>query len=83
MENQHFEVVMSLMTHHIKGNKRDSQQLKDALDILHTIFFMLEQIEVGKKREGLLNYIGSDEFQRIHACIDSNKLKLFKIISSL
>lgn len=83
MEKQQFEVVMSLMAHHINDNRRDSQELKDALDILHTIFFMLEQIEVGKKREGVLNYVGSDEFHRVHACIDAHKLRLFKIIASL
>lgn len=83
MEKQNYEVVMSLMAHHIKDNKRDSDELKQALDILHTIFFMLEQIEVGKNRDGVLNYIGSDEFQRVHACIDSSKLRLFKIIANL
>lgn len=83
MEKEQFEVVMSLMTHHIKDNKRDSDELKQALDILHTIFFMLEQIEVGKKMCGILNYVGSDEFHRVHACIDSNKLRLFKIIANL
>jgi len=74
---------MSLMAHHIKDNKRDSDELKEALDKLHTIFFMLEQIEVGKKREGVLKYVGSDEFHQVHACIDSSKLRLFKIIASL
>lgn len=83
MEKQQFEVSMSLMAHHINDNRRDSQELKEALDILHTIFFMLEQIDVGKKSEGILNYVGSDEFHKIHACIDSSKLRLFKIIASL
>jgi hypothetical protein len=83
MEKQNYEVVMSLMAYHIKDNKRDSRELKEALDILHTIFFMLEQIDVGIKRDGALNYIGSDEFHQVHSCIDVKKLKLFKIIASL
>lgn len=83
MEKQNYEVVMSLMAFHMKDNKRNSDELKQALDIIHTIFFMLEQIEVGKNREGVLNYIASDEFQRVRACIDSSKLKLFKIIATI
>lgn len=83
MEKKNYEVVMSLMAFHMKDNKRNSNELKQALDILHTIFFMLEQIEEGKKRDGIFNYVGSDEFHRVHACIDSSKLRLFQIIASL
>ena len=83
MEKEKLEVIMSLMTHHIKGNRANAEELMEALDILHTIFFMREQIEVGKNRDGILNYIGSDEFHQVHACIDASKVRLFKIIASI
>jgi hypothetical protein len=82
MEKENFEVVTSLMTHHIKGNRANAEELKVALDILHTIFFMREQIEVGIKREGI-SYIGSDDFHVVCRTIDANKVKLIKIIASI
>lgn len=82
MEKQQFEVSMSLIMHHIKDKRASSEELKEVLDILHTIFFMRDQIELGIKREGI-DYIGTDDFHRVHRCIDANKVKLFKIIASI
>jgi hypothetical protein len=82
MEKENFEVAVSLMTHHIKDKRASSEELKESLNILHTIFFMRDQIELGIKREGI-DYISTDDFNRVHRCIDANKVKLFKIIASL
>ncbi len=82
MEKENFEVAVSLMTHHIKDKRASSEELKESLNILHTIFFMRDQIELGIKREGI-DYISTDDFHRVHRCIDANKVKLFKIIASI
>ena len=82
MEKQHFEVVMSLMTFHIKDNNANAEELKESLDVLNTIFFMREQIDKGIKRKDI-SYIGSDDFHVVCRTIDASKVKLMKIIASI
>lgn len=80
MEN--YEVILSLLGHHIRNKEAYSDDLKQALSSLNTIFFMEEQIKKHIKQVGI-DYIKSEDFQRTKSCIDSNKVNLIKIISSL
>jgi hypothetical protein len=80
MEN--YEVTLSLLGHHVRKEEAYSEELKKALSYINTIFFMEEQLSKHVK-EGGIEYIKSDDFQSTRACINSNKMNLINLISSL
>lgn len=80
MEN--YEVILSLLGHHVRKEEAYSEELKKVLSYINTIFFMEEQLSRSVK-EGGIEYIKSDDFKSTKACIDHNKINLIKLISSL
>ena len=81
MNNRH-EPILSLLKMHIEGNKVKSAELTESLSLLHSILLFEQNIA---ERIELLghSYIGSDDFRDLTNLIDSNKIRLIKIISSL
>lgn len=77
-----YEVTLSLLGHHVRKEEAYSDELKKALSYINTIFFMEEQLSK-KVKEGGIEYIKSEDFQSIRACININKIKLSHLILSL
>jgi hypothetical protein len=79
---EHYEVILSLLGHHVRKEQAYSEELKTALSLLETIFFMEEQLRRSIKEEGI-EYIKSDDFKSNKSCTNSNKVKLINLIASL
>ena len=80
--NKRHETTLSLLRMHIDGDKVKSAELTEALSLLHSISLFEQNIA---ERIELLgpSYIGSEDFHDLNRLIDSNKVRLFKIIASL
>lgn len=82
MEKYH-ETLTSLLNSHINNNRAKSNELKEAIDTLSTLFFLEEQKARAIREQGVIQYVKTDGFQSMCASIDHNKVKLIKLISSL
>lgn len=81
MNNRH-EPILSLLKMHIDGNKVKSAELTEVLSLLHCISLFEQNIAERIELIGH-SYIGSEDFHNLTNMVDSNKVRLIKIIASM
>lgn len=78
--NKHTKTVLSLIENHLENGKY-KEQLEKTIHMVQILFFLKEQLQEHIKSD--FNYIGTEEYHKLHNCIDHNTIKLIKEISNL
>jgi hypothetical protein len=81
MNNRH-ETLLALLKMHIDSDKVKSAEFTEILSLLHSISLFEQNV---KERIDFLghSYIGSKDFHDLRNLIDSDKVRIIKLISSL
>jgi hypothetical protein len=82
-EKTRAEVLLSLIRFTIEEKNTTSEWLEEAVDALQSISFLHSYKESQMQKQGILNYVGSDEFHKDTKIIQASQLKLIKIISNI
>lgn len=78
-----FQVNLKNIEHHVNFDRAKSEELKEAVERLQTLFFMKYMSEKQKEQMGLIAYLDSPEFTNDARVLDSMKLNLIQLITKI